>query len=106
MTVCFSCSIIQTILRRLAKVTPGLTSLVIAHRLSTIVDADEILVLRNGHISERGTHFSLLSQPNSYYGQLWEQQLHGSNTPNIFIEPTSDSELASSGDAQPNFRSF
>ncbi|OON13946.1 ABC transporter, ATP-binding protein [Opisthorchis viverrini] len=70
----------HNILQRLAKVTPGTTSLVIAHRLSTIVDADEILVLRNGRISERGTHLSLLNQPNSYYSQLWEQQLHGRST--------------------------
>ncbi|THD28783.1 ATP-binding cassette sub-family B member 7 mitochondrial [Fasciola hepatica] len=83
----------QTILRRLTKVTPGLTSLVIAHRLSTIVDADEILVLRDGRVSERGNHFSLLSQPNSYYGQLWEQQLRGSGTSNMFNEPMANSEL-------------
>ncbi|KAA3678461.1 ATP-binding cassette, subfamily B (MDR/TAP), member 7 [Paragonimus westermani] len=67
----------QNILHRLAKVTPGTSSLVIAHRLSTIVDADEILVLRDGRVSERGTHMSLLHQPNSYYSQLWDQQLRG-----------------------------
>nr|CAH8864068.1 unnamed protein product [Trichobilharzia regenti] len=70
----------QTILQRLAEVTPGVTSIVIAHRLSTIVDADEILVLHNGRVSERGTHFSLLMQPHSYYSQLWEQQLRGGIT--------------------------
>ncbi|CAH8581350.1 unnamed protein product [Dicrocoelium dendriticum] len=73
----------QTILHRLAKVTPDTTSLVIAHRLSTVVDADEILVLRDGRISERGTHFSLLHTPNSYYSQLWEQQLRGSAQPKM-----------------------
>ncbi|CAH8618754.1 unnamed protein product [Schistosoma haematobium] len=67
----------HTILQRLAEVTPGITSLVIAHRLSTIIDADEILVLRNGRVSERGTHSSLLSQPDSYYKQLWDQQRSG-----------------------------
>ncbi|CAH8581616.1 unnamed protein product [Heterobilharzia americana] len=70
----------QNILQRLAEVTPGVTSLVIAHRLSTIVDADEILVLRNGRVSERGNHYSLLTQPQSYYSQLWEQQLRGGIT--------------------------
>ncbi|CAI2732207.1 unnamed protein product [Schistosoma spindalis] len=67
----------HTILQRLAEVTPGITSLVIAHRLSTIIEADEILVLRNGRVSERGTHSSLLSQPDSYYRQLWDQQRSG-----------------------------
>ncbi|CAH8289433.1 unnamed protein product, partial [Schistosoma turkestanicum] len=67
----------HTILQRLTEVTPGVTSLVIAHRLSTIIDADEILVLQNGHVSERGTHSSLLSQSDSYYRKLWDQQRHG-----------------------------
>ncbi|KAM3173640.1 hypothetical protein ACTXT7_012128 [Hymenolepis weldensis] len=66
-----------TILRRLAKATPGVTSIVIAHRLSTIVDADRVLVLRSGQVLEDGTHKSLLAQPNSYYAQLWYQQMTG-----------------------------
>ncbi|VDD82204.1 unnamed protein product [Mesocestoides corti] len=66
-----------TILRRLAKATPGVTSIVIAHRLSTIVDADRILVLRGGRVFEEGTHKSLLATPNSYYSQLWYQQMTG-----------------------------
>ncbi|MEQ4673648.1 lipid A ABC transporter ATP-binding protein/permease MsbA [Providencia vermicola] len=45
------------------------TSLVIAHRLSTIENADEILVVQDGHIIERGTHTSLLAQ-NGAYSQL------------------------------------
>jgi ABC-type microcin C transport system duplicated ATPase subunit YejF len=47
---------------------------VIAHRLSTIVDADVILVLANGVVTESGTHHSLLSQPNSTYRRMWRLQ--------------------------------
>ncbi|KAL5102945.1 ATP-binding cassette sub-family B member 7 mitochondrial [Taenia crassiceps] len=64
-----------TILRRLVKATPGITSIVIAHRLSTIIDADRIIVLRRGSVFEEGTHKSLLGKPNSYYSQLWYQQM-------------------------------
>ncbi|MBY0427943.1 MAG: ABC transporter ATP-binding protein/permease, partial [Alphaproteobacteria bacterium] len=54
---------IQASLRELSK---GHTTLVIAHRLSTIVDADEILVLDDGAISERGTHDALLALNGTY----------------------------------------
>ena len=46
----------------LERVSKGRTTLVIAHRLSTIVGADEIIVLDQGEIVERGTHFALLAQ--------------------------------------------
>ena len=49
------------------------TAIVIAHRLSTIVDADEILVLTDGKIIERGKHSALLSR-NGIYARLWRQQ--------------------------------
>ena len=51
----------------------GRTCFVIAHRLSTIVDADLILVLRDGQIVEKGTHRSLLEQKGFYY-ELFQSQ--------------------------------
>jgi ATP-binding cassette subfamily B protein len=49
------------------------TTLVIAHRLSTIVDADEILVLDQGIIVERGTHAVLLTL-GGLYASMWNRQ--------------------------------
>ena len=49
------------------------TSLLIAHRLSTILKADEILVVEDGRIVERGTHQSLLAQ-NGAYTELYNTQ--------------------------------
>jgi ATP-binding cassette subfamily B protein len=51
----------------------GRTSFVIAHRLSTVRNADEILVLENGEIIERGNHEMLLKQKGRYY-QLYTGQ--------------------------------
>ena len=49
------------------------TTLVIAHRLSTVIDADEIIVLKNGAIFERGRHQELLAL-NGEYLQMWNKQ--------------------------------
>ena len=49
------------------------TTLVIAHRLSTVVDADEIIVLVDGRVAERGTHASLLAADGVYAG-MWQLQ--------------------------------
>ncbi len=49
------------------------TTLVIAHRLSTVIDADEIIVLHDGAIEERGTHASLLAR-DGLYARLWAMQ--------------------------------
>ncbi|MBI0121628.1 ABC transporter ATP-binding protein [Lactobacillus sp. M0398] len=57
-------TLIQQGLKRLRK---GRTTLAIAHRLSTIVDADQIIVLNDGKIVERGNHEKLLSQKGYYY---------------------------------------
>ena len=57
----------------LERVSKGRTTLVIAHRLSTIVGADEIIVLDQGEIVERGTHFGLLAA-NGLYASMWNRQ--------------------------------
>ncbi len=57
----------------LERVSKGRTTLVIAHRLTTIVGADEIIVLDQGEIVERGTHFALLDA-NGLYASMWNRQ--------------------------------
>jgi ABC-type transport system involved in Fe-S cluster assembly fused permease/ATPase subunit len=61
---------IQTTLKAIAA---RRTTIVIAHRLSTIVDADEIVVLEAGRVSERGTHAALLAK-NGLYAEMWTRQ--------------------------------
>jgi ATP-binding cassette subfamily B protein len=57
----------------LDRVSRNRTSLVIAHRLSTIVGADEIIVLDQGRIAERGTHGQLLAE-DGLYASMWNRQ--------------------------------
>ena len=61
---------IQASLREVSK---NRTTLVIAHRLSTIVDANEIIVLKNGEIIERGRHTDLLAKAGEY-ASMWQKQ--------------------------------
>ncbi len=63
----------QEIQASLREVSAGHTTLVIAHRLSTVVDADEIIVLDQGEIIERGSHAELLRQSEKY-AAMWERQ--------------------------------
>ena len=58
-------------------VSANRTTLVIAHRLSTVVNADEIIVLRDGQIAERGTHHRLLAKQ-GLYAQMWSRQREAS----------------------------
>jgi ATP-binding cassette, subfamily B, heavy metal transporter len=57
----------------LERVSRNRTSLVIAHRLSTIISADEIIVLDQGRIAERGTHSQLLAS-GGLYASMWNRQ--------------------------------
>jgi len=57
----------------------GRTTLLIAHRLSTVINADEILVLTDGSISERGSHAELLALKGEYF-KMWSQQLENEKT--------------------------
>jgi ATP-binding cassette subfamily B protein len=61
----------------LAEISADRTTLVIAHRLSTVVEADEILVLDNGHIIERGRHRELLLR-RGVYAAMWARQQEAS----------------------------
>jgi ATP-binding cassette subfamily B protein len=67
---------IQESLRALSQ---GVTTLVIAHRLSTVVDADEIVVLENGQVAERGRHAELLAH-RGLYAAMWARQAEAAET--------------------------
>ena len=64
----------QHIQLALDKLSKGRTTLVIAHRLSTITTANQILVLRNGKVAERGTHEELLAM-RGHYNSMWRKQI-------------------------------
>ena len=59
--------------RSIQKISNDRTTLIVAHRLSTIRNADEIIVLDNGKIVEKGTHDNLLNH-NGVYAKLWSVQ--------------------------------
>jgi ATP-binding cassette subfamily B protein len=63
----------QAIQETLDRVAQSRTTIMIAHRLSTIVNADQIVVLDNGQVAERGTHEELLDR-GGLYADLWYRQ--------------------------------
>jgi ATP-binding cassette, subfamily B, multidrug efflux pump len=64
----------ERILTRLRGIMHGRTTILISHRTSTVQDADQIIVLRDGRIIERGTHEELLGR-GGYYADLYQKQL-------------------------------
>ncbi len=81
----------QAILEAMRRVAAGHTSLVIAHRLSTIVDADRIVVLRDGEVVEQGTHAELLGG-DGLYAEMWrlQQEARDDETDDLGGEPDGD----------------
>ena len=63
----------QGVMRALRLLCQGRTTLTIAHRLSTIVDSDEVLVMLEGRIAERGTHDALMAR-GGWYARMFEIQ--------------------------------
>jgi ATP-binding cassette subfamily B multidrug efflux pump len=65
-------------LARLRQTQPDLSALIVSHRLSAVADADQIIVIRDGRITEQGSHEDLLSN-NQWYASQWRyQQLEAS----------------------------
>ena len=75
---------IQTALQEVSR---GRTTLVIAHRLSTVVDADEIIVLAEGAIAERGRHMELL-EAGGLYAIMWQRQQEAESLGVEDVSPT------------------
>ena len=60
--------------RAIHEASKGRTTVTVAHRLSTIMHADQIIVLSDGKVAERGDHESLLSE-NGLYADMWAKQV-------------------------------
>src|SRR5258706_5165537 len=78
----------KAIQAELERISKGRTALVIAHRLSTVMDADQILVLSQGRIVERGTHAQLLDAQGEY-ARMWALQQEENQAKAILEEVTS-----------------
>ncbi len=82
----------QEIQSALDLVSRDRTTLMIAHRLSTVINADEIIVLKDGIIVERGTHRELLSL-GGLYADMWDRQLEATDAENRLLRVRETDEM-------------
>jgi ATP-binding cassette subfamily B protein len=69
----------------LSEIARRRTTIIVAHRLSTVVDADEIIVLDQGRVAERGTHAQLLEQA-GLYATMWARQANERRAEDLGVE--------------------
>jgi ATP-binding cassette subfamily B protein len=81
----------------LDRVSANRTTLVIAHRLSTVVNADEILVIDEGRIVERGTHQALLDQ-GALYASMWNRQRQAAQAVEMLRETGEEGDVVRRSD--------
>ena len=74
------------ILERLKEYNKDQTTLIVSHRISTIRNAQNIIVINEGEIIEKGTHKELISQK-GFYEQMYQQQLHEEQSDQSNQEP-------------------
>lgn len=75
----------------LKEVCANRTTIIVAHRLSTIIHADEILVVKDGEIVDRGTHQELIGQA-GVYADMWKAQSKERETTSSSIEASIDNK--------------
>ena len=84
----------QEIQAALDLVSRGRTTIVIAHRLSTVIGADEIIVLQDGLIAERGKHAALLAE-RGLYAEMWDRQREATEAEERLRKAREDDALGS-----------